>query len=280
MNKLSTAKKVAVISALVEGCSVRSTSRMTGVAKGTILRLLAEVGTACAMFQDKTLRNLSAQRVQCDEIWSFCYAKKKNVTAEIAEKNPAAGDVWTWTAMDADSKLMVSWLVGSRDLPTATVFMQDVASRLANRVQLTTDAFKAYLTAVDRAFGIDIDYAILQKIYASEGTGRYSPAICLGCTKDEVCGSPDSKHISTSYIERQNLTMRMNMRRFTRLTNAFSKKIDNHIHSVALFYMHYNFARVHQTLRVTPAMEAGIARHVWSIQEIVELADAACSIAA
>jgi IS1 family transposase len=281
MNRLSTAKKVAVISALVEGCSVRSTSRMTGVAKGTILRLLAEVGSACAKFQDETIRSLSTKRVQCDEIWSFCYAKDKNVTADMAEKVPGAGDVWTWTALDADSKLMISWLVGSRHSTDARLFMSDVASRLANRIQLTTDAYMAYLTAVDRAFGVDVDFAQLQKLYKATGnTGRYSPAECIGCKKVEINGEPDPKHISTSYVERQNLTMRMSMRRFTRLTNAFSKKIENHAHSVALFYMHYNFARVHQTLRVTPAMEAGIARHVWSIEEIVALTEPALTKAA
>lgn len=273
MNRLSTAKRVAVISALVEGCSVRSTSRLTGVAKGTILRLLAEVGTACAVYQNATFRNLTAQRVQCDEIWSFCYAKNKNVTPEIREANPAAGDVWTWTAIDADTKLVLSWLVASRDLPSAKAFMADVASRLASRVQLTTDAYRLYLTAVDRAFGVDIDYAQLHKLYSSETTGRYSPAVCIGCKKNEVTGSPDPAHISTSYVERQNLTMRMHMRRFTRLTNGFSKKIENHVHSVALFYMHYNFAKIHQTLRVTPAMEAGLATSVWSIADIVALAD-------
>jgi IS1 family transposase len=275
MNKLTTAKRVAVISALVEGCSVRATSRMTGVAKGTILTLLANVGTACAKYQDETLRNLRTQRIQADEIWSFCYAKDKNVTADIREKNPAAGDVWTWTALDADSKLMVSWLVGDRNSATAHAFMQDVASRLLNRIQLTTDNYTLYLAAVDNAFLSDIDYAQLHKIYKANTTGRYSPAVCRGCKKMDVSGTPDPKHISTSYVERQNLTMRMHMRRFTRLTNAFSKKLENHCHSVALFYMHYNFARIHQALRVTPAMEAGIAQHVWSIDEIVALTEPA-----
>ena len=275
MNRLPLTKKVAVIAALVEGCSVRSTVRLTGVAKGTILRLLADVGVACARYQDETFRNLNATRIQCDEIWSFCYAKNKNITPAIRERNPQAGDVWTWTAIDADTKLVLSWLVAARDLPSAKAFMQDVSGRLANRVQLTTDAYRLYLTAVDRAFGVDIDYAQLHKIYSSETTGRYSPAVCIGCKKNDVSGSPDPAHISTSYVERQNLTMRMHMRRFTRLTNAFSKKIENHVHSVALFYMHYNFAKVHQTLRVTPAMEAGLATSVWSIQNIVELIEPA-----
>jgi len=275
MNKLTTAKRVAVISSLVEGCSVRSTSRLTGVAKGTILSLLATVGAACAKYHDATVRNLRTQRIQADEIWSFCYAKNKNITPAIREANPAAGDVWTWTALDADSKLMVSWLVGAHDKPTARLFMLDVASRLSNRIQLTTDAFALYTDAVDDAFLTDVDYAQLHKIYAtaSPQSGRYSPPICIGCKTREICGEPDSKHISTSYVERQNLTMRMSMRRFTRLTNAFSKKFENHVHSIALFYLHYNFCRIHQSLRVTPAMEAGIATSVWSISDIVALAE-------
>jgi IS1 family transposase len=273
MNRLSTSKKVAVISALVEGCSIRSTSRMTGVAKGTILRLLAEVGTACAAYHDKTVRGLTSKRIQCDEIWSFVGAKQKNATDE--QKNAGWGDAWTWTGMDADTKLMISWLVGGRAQGDANIFMHDVASRLTNRVQLTTDGNAVYFVAVDRAFGVDVDYGQLQKIYAGQGGGRYSPAMFRGCTRTECTGMPDPRHISTSFVERNNLTMRMNMRRFTRLTNAFSKKIENHAHSVALFYLHYNFVRVHQTLRVTPAMEAGIAQHIWSIEEIVALTEPA-----
>ncbi len=270
MNKLNMAKKVQVISALVEGCSVRSTSRMTGVAKGTILRLLAEVGTACAEYQNATLRNIPAKCVQVDEIWSFVGCKQKNVTAERAERE-IVGDAWTFVAIDAQSKLAISWLVGRRDAGCATEFLQDVSKRLANRVQLTTDGHKMYLTAVLDSFGEGVDYAQLVKIYGNdpEGQKRYSPAQCLGADKIEIIGSPDPVHISTSFVERQNLTMRMQMRRFTRLTNAFSKKIENHMHAVALFYMWYNFGRIHQTLRVTPAMEAGISQHVWSIQEIV-----------
>jgi IS1 family transposase len=274
MNRLPIDKKVAVISALVEGCSVRSTSRLTGVAKGTILRLLASVGRACAEYQDAMIRNVAAKRVQIDEIWSFVGAKQKHVTAENAMRG-AVGDVWTFVAIEAQSKLVLSWLVGLRDAGCATDFLQDVAARLSNRIQLTTDGHRMYLSAVEDAFGANIDYAMLNKIYrsASDGETRYSPAKCIGCIPQDVTGEPDPKHVSTSYVERQNLTMRMHMRRFTRLTNAFSKKLENHAHSVALFYMHYNFARVHQTLRVTPAMEAGIASHVWSIQEIVALAD-------
>lgn len=281
MNRLPVAKKVAVISALVEGCSVRSTSRLTGVAKGTILRLLASVGEACAKYQDAAIRNVAAQRVQIDEIWSFVGAKQKNVTAANAARG-AVGDVWTFVAIEAQSKLVLSWLVGLRDAGCATEFLQDVAARLASRIQLTTDGHKMYLSAVEDAFGGDIDYSMLHKIYAaaSDGQTRYSPAKCIGCIPMDVTGTPDPKHVSTSYVERQNLTMRMNIRRFTRLTNAFSKKVENHAHSVALFYMHYNFVRVHQSLRVTPAMEAGLTPRIWSVQDIVELAEPALATAA
>ena len=273
MNKLSMDKKVAVITALVEGCSVRSTSRLTGVAKGTIIRLLEEVGTACAAFQDVALRNIKAERIQIDEIWSFVGCKQKNVTVEKIEVG-ICGDTWTFAAIEAQSKLVISWLVGRRDAGCATEFLQDVASRLANRVQLTTDGHKMYVNAVVDAFADDIDYAQLVKVFGNdpEGQKRYSPAQCLGTKKEALIGSPDPTHISTSYIERQNLTMRMNMRRFTGLTNAFSKKIENHMHSVALFYIYCNFVRIHQTLRVTPAMEAGICQRAWSIYDIVSLA--------
>lgn len=278
---LSIEKKVAVVSALVEGCSVRSTSRMTGVAKGTILRLLAEVGTACAEYQDRVMRNLSCKRVQCDEIWAFVGAKEKNLTPENRERG-AVGDVWTWVAIDAQTKLVPCWMIGQRDPSTARDFMDDLAGRLSSRIQLTTDGHKPYLVAVDKAFGEDIDYATLVKLYGlPEGAEkRYSPAVCIGCESKTISGRPDPEHINTSYIERQNLTMRMSMRRFTRLTNGFSKKLANHAHSVALFYMHYNFGRVHQTLRVTPAMEAGLSQHVWSIHEIVALSAQGHSIAA
>jgi IS1 family transposase len=280
-NVLSMAKKVAVITALVEGCSIRSTGRMTGVAKGTIMRLLEDVGKACAEYQDRAIRNITSKRLQIDEIWNFCYCKQKNMTMAIAESR-IAGDVWTFTAIDADTKLVLSWLVGRRDAGCAAEFLQDVASRLKNRIQLTTDGHKMYLTAVDDAFAGEIDFAQLHKVYGNdpEGQKRYSPAQCLGTMRKTVTGDPDPSHISTSYVERQNLNMRMGMRRFTRLTNAFSKKIENLIHSVALFHMHYNFARIHQTLRVTPAMEAGISSHVWSIHEIVALIDSAVALAA
>ena len=273
-NVLSNDKKVAVITALVEGCSVRSTSRMTGVAKGTILRLLADIGKACADYQDRVIRNIPSQRVQIDEIWNFCYAKQKNVTPEIAAKIPGAGDVWTFVAIDADTKLVIGSMVGSRNVDSAAPFMEDVAGRLSNRVQLTTDSHKMYLVATKRAFGNDIDYAQLLKVYGGSIEGRYSPAICLRTKKTGIIGMPNPEHVSTSYIERQNLNMRMNMRRFTRLTNAFSKKIENLAYSVALFHMHYNFVRIHQTLRITPAMAAGVSSHLWSIQEIVALLDA------
>jgi IS1 family transposase len=265
-------KKVAVLSALVEGCSVRSTVRLTGVSKGAVLRLLVAVGAACTEYHDRVVRNVTAKRVQVDEIWSFVGCKQKNVTEAKMEAG-ICGDVWTFTAIEAQSKLILSWLAGRRDAGCATEFLRDVASRLANRVQLTTDGHKMYLTAVPDAFAEDIDYAQLVKIYGSdpEGATRYSPAQCLGTKREPVIGSPDPEHISTSYIERQNLTMRMNMRRFTRLTNAFSKKLENHVAMLALFHMHYNFCRIHQTLRVTPAMEAGISQHAWSIQELVNL---------
>lgn len=273
MNRLRTTQQVAVVKALVEGNSIRATVRLTGVSKNTIQKLVLELGVAVTEYQDKALRNLNCKRVQADEIWSFCYAKKKTIGKDktILERNPDAGDVWTWTAIDADSKLCISWLVGDRTADNAYRIMTDVRSRMAQRVQLTTDQLSVYLKAVDRAFEGDVDYAMLQKIYAGGGDGRYSPAECIGCKKVEVNGDPDPKHISTSFVERQNLTMRMSIRRFTRLTNAFSRKIENHAAMVALYFMYYNFGRVHQTLRVTPAMEAGVAGHVWSAEEIVAL---------
>ena len=272
MNRLSTAKRTQVIAALIEGNSLRATSRITGASKVTILRLLEDLGYACAAFQDKTLRNLNCKRIQCDEIWQFCYAKEKNVPAE-RQGQFGFGDVWTWAAMCADTKLIVTWALGTRGAGTATEFMHDLAGRLAHRVQLTTDGHRVYLNAVESAFGADIDYAMLVKIYGSDAANetKYSPAECIDCKQIAISGRPDPRHISTSYIERQNLTMRMGMRRFTRLTNGFSKKIENHGHAIALHYMHYNFCRVHLTLRVTPAMEAGIADHVWTLEEVVGL---------
>jgi IS1 family transposase len=274
MNRLDATDRAQVVAALVEGNSIRSTSRMTGVARNTITKLLVELGDACSEYLNTALVNLPCQRIQCDEIWSYVGAKQKNVTIEMAEKK-VCGDVWTWVALDADTKLICTWLVGKRDGDCATEFIQDLANRLANRVQLTTDGLKVYLNAIIDAFADDIDYGILHKVYGAEvaNEARYSPAKCLGCEKKLALGKADPRYISTSYVERQNLTMRMSMRRFTRLTNGFSKKIENHIASVALYTMHYNFARIHQTLRVTPAMEAGISQHVWSIAEIVALAD-------
>jgi IS1 family transposase len=274
MNKLDTARRAQIVSGIVEGCSIRSISRMTGASKNTIAKLLVELGAACSEYLNKALVNLPCERIQCDEIWSFVGSKQKNVTPALAAKGPA-GDVWTWVAMDADTKLVCSWIVGNRDAVTARTFMLDLASRLANRVQLTTDGFGAYLNAVDWAFSGKIDYAMLIKQYNESGEGqkRYSPAECVGCEKKRITGSPDPKHVSTSYVERQNLTMRMQMRRFTRLTNAFSKKIENHIATLAIFYMHYNFVRIHQSLRVTPAMAASVSDRLWSIEDLVGLID-------
>lgn len=275
MNKLTTEKRRQVIAALVEGNGVRATVRMTGVAKNTIAKLLVELGAACAEYLDKTLVNLKSQRIQCDEIWSFCYAKEKNVPQELRGKF-GFGDVWTWVAIDADSKLIVSWMVGTRDAMSAYGFIQDLAKRLSHRVQLTTDGHRPYLTAVEDAFGGQIDYAMLVKLYGSdrESESRYSPPECIATREVVISGRPERRHISTSYVERQNLTMRMHMRRFTRLTNAHSKKIENHVASIAIHYLHYNFCRVHETLRVTPAMESGLADHVWSIEEMIALLDA------
>lgn len=273
MNKLSIDEKTRIIGALVEGNSIRATCRMTGHSKGAVLKLLVEVGKACLKFQDEKLRNIRSRRVQCDEIWSFVYAKQKNVPLPL-KGHFGIGDVWTWTALDADSKLMISWAIGPRDGDTAYEFMRDLADRLANRVQLTTDGHRVYLDAVEGAFGSQIDYAMLVKIYgAVQEETRYSPAECIGCKTERIMGDPDRKHISTSFVERQNLTMRMNMRRFTRLTNAFSKKLENHVAAISLHYMYYNFVRIHQTLRVTPAMEARLMESPMEIREIALLTE-------
>jgi len=275
MNRLTTEKRVQIISALVEGTAINAISRMTGVSKVTILKLLKDVGEACLAFENKALRNLPCKTIQCDEIWSFCYAKEKNVP-QSKKGQFGFGDVWTWTALDADTKLICSWMLGDRSAATANVFMQDLAMRLVNRVQITTDGYRPYVQAVDNAFGINVDYAMLVKLYGNDresGEARYSPAECIGCRKVEITGNPDPRKVSTSYVERNNLTLRMQMRRFTRLTNAHSKKIENMGHALALHFVYYNFCRIHQTLRVTPAMEAGIADHVWSIEEVVALLD-------
>lgn len=275
MNKLTTQRRVQILNLLCEGSSLRAISRVVDVSINTVTKLLVDAGAACAAYHDANVRNVKATRIQCDEIWSFTYAKQKNVKdAEAAPEG--AGDTWTWTALEADTKLMISYLVGGRDSEYAWALMDDLRSRLANRVQLTTDGHKAYLQAVEDAFGDDIDYAMLVKLYgeASEGQRRYSPAQCVGARKDSITGKPDQAHVSTSYVERSNLTMRMHMRRFTRLTNAFSKKIENHAHAVALHVMFYNFVRIHKTLKVTPAMAAGVTDRLWSMEDIVALIDA------
>jgi IS1 family transposase len=272
MNKLDATKRTQIVSGIVEGCSIRAISRMTGCSKNTIVKLLVELGAACSDYMDKTLVDLKSERIQCDEIWSFIAAKQRNVTPELRAKNPAAGDCWTWVALDADSKLVVSWMVGKRNWHTAQEFALDIKKRLANRVQLTSDGLKWYFHAVSYAFQGDIDYGVLQKIYGqTQGEIRYSPMEVVGCKRKKRIGNPDPEHISTSYVERQNLTMRMSMRRFTRLTNAFSKKIENHIATLAIFYMHYNFVRIHQTLRVTPAMAAGVTDRLWDIPEMLSI---------
>lgn len=274
MYRINPAKRAQVIAALVEGNSIRATVRMTGVSKNAIQRLMAVLGPACEEYQKRVLRNLTCKRVQCDEVWSFCYAKQKNVPAD-KQGQFGYGDIWTWTALCADTKLIVSWKIGTRGASTAYALMHDLASRLANRIQLTTDGHRVYADAVESAFGSDIDYAMLVKLYGndSETESRYSPGEFVSCRTIPMAGRPKQRDISTSFVERQNLTMRMQMRRFTRLTNAFSKKIQNLGYAVALHFMHYNFCRVHQTLRVTPVMEAGIADHVWEIDEIVALLD-------
>ena len=274
MNKLTTEKRGQILHLLCEGTSMRATSRLVDVSINTVTKLLIDAGNACSRYQDEVFVNLKCKRIQCDEIWAFCLAKEKNCTAEM--KKQGAGDIWTWAAIDPDSKLIPAWFIGNRDAGCAYHFIHDLADRLAHRVQLTTDGHKAYLNAVEDAFGSEIDYAMLIKIYGNTAEGgevRYSPAVCMGAKKAAISGSPDFKHVSTSMVERQNLTMRMSMRRFTRLTNGFSKKAENHEHSVALHFMYYNFCRIHKSLRVTPAMEAGIADHVWTIEEMVGMID-------
>lgn len=275
MNKLPLAKRRQILAMLCEGSSMRSISRVVDVSINTVTKMLCDAGEAAIMHHHENVQNVTASRIQCDEIWSFCHAKQKNVpTAKAAPVG--AGDVWTWTALDADTKLIVTYLVGGRDADCAVEFLDNLRQRLANRVQLTTDGHKAYLNAVEDVFGADVDYAKLVKIYGapSDGQRRYSPPECIGARKDHVTGSPDMQHVSTSYVERQNLTMRMSMRRFTRLTNAFSKKWDNHVHAIALYFYHYNFCRIHKTLRVTPAMEAGLTDRVWSFDDLLTLVDA------
>jgi IS1 family transposase len=273
MNKTNPAKRAQVINCLVEGSSIRATSRLTGVAINTVVKLLADAGRACSIYQDKAFRGLTCKRIQCDEVWSFVGAKEKNTTDETKAKG--WGDCWTWTALDADTKLIPCWYVGTRDAGAAYHFMHDLAARLANRVQLTTDGHRPYLTAVQDAFGDEIDYAQLVKIYGEgpKTEARYSPAQCMGTRRAVISGTPDHAHISTSLVERSNLSLRMGNRRFTRLTNAFSKKVENHEHMLALFFCYYNFCRIHKTLRVTPAMQAGISTRVWELSDIVALLD-------
>jgi IS1 family transposase len=276
MNKLDREARSRILHLLCEGNSIRAVTRLTGASKNTVVKLVVDAGQACAAYQDRVLRNLPCKRVQVDEIWNFVYAKADHVKgAKAAPAN--AGDVWTWTAICADTKLLVSWLVANRDTDSALTFMDDLRERLANRVQLTSDGYRPYLAAVDTVFGEDIDYAMLQKLYGPPEPGgerRYSPARCVGARKRVVAGDPNWGHISTSYVERQNLTMRMHMRRFTRLTNAFSKKVANHAHAVALHFMYYNFVRIHQTLKVTPAMAAGVTDRLWEVGDIVDVLDA------
>jgi IS1 family transposase len=270
MNKLSREARAQILGMMVEGMALRAISRMTGASKNTIAKLLADAGEAFSDYQDRTMRGLTCKRVQVDEIWSFVYAKQKNVAGAKAAPE-GAGDVWTWTAIDADTKLIPSWYVGARDGAAAQHFIGDLALRLAKRVQLTSDGQKPNLHAVEQSFGADIDYAMLVKIYGepSGATGRYSPGECLGAVQRRVEGRPDPAHVSTSYVERANLSMRMGMRRFTRLTSAFSKKAENHAHALAIYFMHYTFIRIHQTLRVTPAMAAGVSTKLWELADMV-----------
>lgn len=273
MNKLSTKDRAQIIGMMCEGMAIRAISRLTGASKNTIVKLLRDAGQACMAYQDEAFRNLNSARIQVDEIWSFVGAKQANATQE--QKEQGWGDCWTWTAIDADTKLIPCWLVGPRNAAAAQFFMRDLAGRLAGRVQLTSDGFRPYVNAVELAFGTDVDYAMLVKIYgaAVAGPSRYSPPACVGAEKHKVCGYPDKRDVSTSYVERHNLSMRMGLRRFTRLTNAFSKKVENHAYAISIYFMHYNFVRIHQTLRMAPAMAAGVSDKLWSLEDIVRVVD-------
>lgn len=275
MNKLTPEKRAQALQMMAEGISLRAMTRLTGISRTTLIKLLEDAGQAFSEYMDRTLVNLPCKRIQVDEVWAFCYAKQKNV-ATAKKAPPGAGDIWTWVGLDADTKLAASFFVGGRDGDAALEFMTDLAGRLVNRVQLTSDGHKAYLDAVEEAFGADIDYAQLVKIYgqAPEGQRRYSPAICTGAIKHKVEGNPDPKHVSTSFVERQNLNIRMGNRRMTRLTNAFSKKAENHAHMMAIYFMHYNFVRLHQTLKVTPAMAAGVTSKLWEMSDMVAILEA------
>jgi IS1 family transposase len=273
MNRLNIEERAKVIGCLIEGCSLRATVRLTGVAKKTVSRILVETGEACAAYHDSIMRNLPCKVIQVDEVWSFTYCKQANIPEHL-QGHDGVGDTWTWIAIDADTKLIPSWHVGLRDAEAAYRFIHGLKSRLANRIQLTSDGHRPYLLAVEDAFGADIDFSMLIKLYGREtgkGETRYSPPVCIGARRRKIIGNPDRNLISTSFVERQNLTLRMSNRRFTRLTNAFSKKIENHKHMMAIYTMNYNFARIHQTLRVTPAMESGITNHVWTLEEIAQL---------
>jgi IS1 family transposase len=272
MNRLTKEKRAQILHLLCEGSSIRAITRITGTSKNTVVKLLADVGQACSEYQDRAFRNLTCRRLQVDEIWCFVYAKQAHLpTARAAPAN--AGDCWTWTAICAETKLVPSWLVGSRDGDAARAFIADLAARLSHRIQLTSDGHRPYLQAVEESFGADIDYAQLQKIYgpAPDAERRYSPPECIGCETRVVEGNPDPRHISTSFVERNNLTMRMHMRRFTRLTNAFSKKVENHAHAVALHFMYYNFCKLHKAHRLTPAMAAGVTDRLWEVSDIVRV---------
>jgi IS1 family transposase len=273
VNRLNIQERARIITCLVEGCSLRSTVRMTGFSRKGVSAVLVDAGRACAKYHDKAMRNLACKVIQVDEVWSYTYCKQANIPDHLKGVN-SIGDTWTWIAIDADTKLVPSWHVGDRSQDSAIQFVSDLKDRLANRVQLTSDGHRPYLEAVETAFGSEIDYAMLIKLFGKQQAGfetRYSPPVCIGTRKRRIIGKPDRKRISTSFVERQNLTLRMTNRRFTRLTNAFSKKIENHRHSLAIHFLHYNFCRIHQTLRVTPAMEAGISKHVWSVEEIAAL---------
>jgi IS1 family transposase len=273
MNKLGSTERAQVIRCLIDGCSIRATVRITGVAKKTVMRLLCEVGEVCADYQDQVFVNLRSRRLQLDEMWTWIYCKAKNRTEEIARKNPDAGDIWLWVCVDADSKLVPTWMLGRRDMVTATAFVEDIAKRVRGRIQITTDAFKVYLNVIENVFGFSVNYATLQKVFGAsdEPEKRYSPAKCIGCDMKTVIGNPDPKHVSTSYVERQNWTVRTNLRRYTRLSNGFSRKFENHAAAVALNYFAYNFIKIHRTLRTSPAMAAGVTDRLWDVEDLVAL---------
>jgi IS1 family transposase len=271
MNRLNTEKRARIISCLIEGCSLRATVRLTGFSRKGVARVMADVGEACAKYHDKVMVNLPCKTIQVDEVWSFTYCKQANIPEAL--KGDDIGNTWTWIAIDADTKLVPAWFAGDRSAASAAHFIHDLKNRMANRIQLTSDGYRPYKEAVEDAFGAEVDYAMLIKLYGKQQgfESRYSPPTCIGVRRRRITGKPDRTLISTSFVERQNMTLRMQNRRFTRLTNAFSKTLENHKHSLAIHFVHYNFCRIHQTLRVTPAMEAGIAKHVWSVEEIAAL---------